>query len=1002
MKTKNNLRQPKKSILTKMLVSMLLSLLLMFALLSGTIFFGGVTRQLRTNAFDIFGERVSGRRDNLNGEMLQRWTNLGESVQDINKQAARLVAKNSADYSDFTAASPLSRELIEAVSERLIYQLRRSTATGVFLILNGDDTGTEPTDAQIQQRAGLYIRDYDPDTSPADDSDLMLERAPMAFVKKHDITLDTYWQPIFTFDAEDNNSFFYKPYQAAQAAPGAEAENLGYWDVPSDEESDGSPVITYSLPLLAKDGRPYGVFGVEFTLDYVAKKLPYTEINGNVEGSYVLAKKNVGADEFQKILSTGPYFKNVFGSECETLGVSDAPVYGDCYEFFQESRDKVYGCIQYLELYNSNTPFENEQWALIGMIQDGNLLALYHSVILFLVLSLIIAFSIGVVSVALNSARLTRPIKQLAKKVRESDPNRPVLLGEINMSEIDELSASIETLSRSVAESYSTLSKIMELAGYRVGAFEYSPTGREVRYTDAFFRVLGLPLPTSDRGVLPIDEFKTLMQPISDCPSERQEGSEVYKLREGGRDVWVRIQVVENAEKTLGVVSDVTAEVLQRKQLEYERDYDSLTMLQNRRAFHAHVAELLDSGEVRIAAMIMMDLDNLKYMNDTYGHDVGDAYLRRTAEVLRRHTSENVLTARMSGDEFYVFILGTDRAEIEKHIADIRQELSTAHMKLPDGTVTRVRVSAGVAWYPKDSDAFSQLVRYADFAMYRVKHTTKGRFSDFNQDNYDRESFLLNNKEELNHLIDDSMVRYDFQAIVDARDGSVFAYEALMRPTSPLFPTPLDVLAMAHSQSKLYEIERLTIFKALEAFSARSSENAAEKLFLNSIPNQILSGADLALVESTYSAYLSRIVVELTEEEKPDAHLTRAKNSIIHDWHGQIALDDFGAGYNGEAALLSVSPDYIKIDKTIVRNLDRDGNRRQLVENIMDYARRYSISVIAEGVETGEELQTLLACGVHYLQGYYLAYPNGELLQVPENIRREICDFYLSDGNTSK
>ncbi|MEG0804063.1 MAG: diguanylate phosphodiesterase, partial [Pygmaiobacter sp.] len=399
-------KRHKPSILTKMLLSMLLSLVLMFTLLSGTIFFGGMTEQLRVNAFDILDERVAGRRDNLEGEMVQRWSNLGESVQDINRESARVLKENNADYSDLTADSPISGALLEAISGRLAYQLRRSSATGIFLILNGDADSADPQGDEVQQRAGIYLRDYDPDTSPADDSDFMLERAPMAFVKNHNITLDTYWQPIFTFRANEKNDYYYQPYRAALTSHTIEAENLGYWGAPDVLDPNGTPAITYSLPLLAEDGTPYGVLGVEMTLDYVVKKLPYTEINGNVQGSYVLAKKNRGASEFETLISSGPYFKNVFGSECETLTLSNEPVCGDSYRILTETQGSVYGCVQYLELYNSNTPFEQEQWAILGVIQDDNLLGLYHSVLMFLVLTLLIAFAIGVASILFTSVRL--------------------------------------------------------------------------------------------------------------------------------------------------------------------------------------------------------------------------------------------------------------------------------------------------------------------------------------------------------------------------------------------------------------------------------------------------------------------------------------------------------------------------------------------------------------------------------------------------------------------
>ncbi|MEG1593906.1 MAG: diguanylate phosphodiesterase, partial [Oscillibacter sp.] len=423
-----------QSLLTRMFISMLLSLLV------GTIFFGGMTGQLRDNAFDILGERVSGRRDNLAGEMVRRWSNLGESVDNINREAARILAENNADYADFTADSPLSGQLLNAVSNRLRYQLRRSSATGVFLILNGGEPLETPTGEGVQQRAGVYLRDYDPGTSPDDDSDLMLERAPMAFVQKQGVTLDTYWQPIFTFRAGENNDYYYKPYQAALDARGARAEDLGYWGAEDAMNPGDTPIITYSIPLLAEDGTPYGVFGVGVTLDYLSKQLPYNEINGDMHGSYVLAKQVDGTRQFEKILSTGPYFKSLFGSDCQSLTLSPEPVSGDSYEIAGAKNDRVYGCLKYLDLYNGNTPFENERWALIGILQDDYLLGLYYNVKTFLLLSLLLAFLIGLASVTVNTVRLTRPVMQLAKKVRGSDPNRPVVLGKINVAEIDELS----------------------------------------------------------------------------------------------------------------------------------------------------------------------------------------------------------------------------------------------------------------------------------------------------------------------------------------------------------------------------------------------------------------------------------------------------------------------------------------------------------------------------------------------------------------------------------
>mgnify|MGYP003542346731 FL=1 len=985
----------KKSILVKMVASLMIPLVLMFAILCGTIFCGGMTQQLRKNAFDILEERVASRRDNLQVEMVQQWANINESMDFINEQADKILSENGVEADAFTADSPLSGTLINTVSERLMYQLRRSAVTGIFLILNGAEPISSPAVDAVQTRAGFYLRDYDPDTSPNNNSDFMLERAPMAFVKDHSIALDTYWQPTFVFRADENNDYYYRPYQAALSQIEADAENLGYWGTPSALNENGDASITYSLPLLTADGKPYGVLGVEISVEMLIKKMPYNEINGDIKGSYVLVQQKQKEMQFDKMVSSGPYFKTIFGAHSTGFTLEETPVEGDSYAVRQDVRDagKVYGSVQYLKLYNSNTPFENEQWALIGILQDETLLALYHNIKNYLWIALISAFSIGIGGVVWVGLHFAKPITQLAQNVRESDPTHPVHLKKIDVAEIDELSTAVETLSQSVAESYSTLSTIMALAGYRIGAFEYLADSQTVKYTDAFFAVLGFAGPNEASGTISMEEFRRLLAPLSTYPKEKLGESTIYRLPTSPENpVWVRLQFLERETKTLGVVIDVTLEMRQRKQLEYERDYDALTMLKNRRAFHAEMENIFAHKEkITIAAMVMMDLDNLKYINDTYGHDIGDAYLRCAADTLRNCSDENMIVARMSGDEFYVFIKGETRAEVEHKIHRLERCMHGATLQLPDGMSTHVRISAGIAWYPKDAQAFLQLISYADFAMYRVKHTTKGKFAEFNYDNYNRESFLLKNKEELNKLIDGSLVDYHFQIIANAADGTVYAYEALMRPTLPVFASPIDVLAIAHSQSKLYEIERLTWFKALASFTALSTSQNAEKLFINSIPNQLLAESDIAVIKQRYQPYLSRIVMELTEDEKPNNHFTLMKTRVLKSWGAQVALDDFGTGYNGEAALLLVSPEYVKVDQSIVRHIDTNLNKRHIVENIMNYANQYHIKVIAEGIETSAELQTVLACGVQYLQGYYIGKPQKALANVPKTVQDEIC-----------
>ena len=147
---------------------------------------------------------------------------------------------------------------------------------------------------------------------------------------------------------------------------------------------------------------------------------------------------------------------------------------------------------------------------------------------------------------------------------------------------------------------------------------------------------------------------------------------------------------------------------------------------------------------------------------------------------------------------------------------------------------------------------------------------------------------------------------------------------------------------------------------------------------------------DVAAFEEEYGKYLHRLVVELTEEDKPDEEMARRKKLICRRWDAQMALDDYGTGYNSEFTLLSLNPDYLKIDMSIVRNIDRDANRQMILQNTLHYARSQGILLIAEGVETWDEMEYLIRSGVHYLQGYYIGLPHPTPGEPAAHVREEI------------
>lgn len=429
----------------------------------------------------------------------------------------------------------------------------------------------------------------------------------------------------------------------------------------------------------------------------------------------------------------------------------------------------------------------------------------------------------------------------------------------------------------------------------------------------------------------------------------------------------------------VGLAEDMTTTVLEQQRIEHERDYDTLTGLYRRRAFDRACDALFQQPEkLGCAALLMMDLDNLKQINDTYGHDWGDQYIRQTGQCFAANTPANTICSRLSGDEFLIFFYGyQDQAQLRTQLELLSAALQRSVSILPNGKQLHISISGGIAWYPTDGHDLLTLKKYADFAMYQVKHSHNGRMCDFDIGSYHQEAYAAQTQQDFERLLQEELVSYHFQPICSARSGRVAAYEALMRVDLPTLHSPAQVMQLAHETGRLYEIERITVFHSSEIFQRMQAQGLFQSdalLFINSIANVSLTVEDVEEYAQRYPELLKRLVVEITEQEDLDrACLERKRN--VPGFSGSFALDDYGSGYSNELNLLELSPRYIKIDISIVRGIDTDRDKQQIVSNIVAYAHARSMQLIAEGIETEAQLRTVIGLGVDLLQGYYLSRP---------------------------
>ena len=968
--------KPERSVFFTIFLSVLIILAVEIVLLGGSIFVSRVPEQLNRNAEDILAKQVENRSSYL-GDFLVQAQNLSELPGQINAQTEKLLADGTISLDTLGSGSDGSEPLLAAISENMIAQLRRSSVTGVFVVLNTRDLDTNaPT-----QLPGVYLRDLDPNAAASErNEDLMLEFAPGSIVKSMRISTDSGWQP--TLDYEKVPDFVYEPFEAAYTDGGALLPaQYGRWTTsPYTLPNDSRTAIAYSQPLILSDGTVYGVVGVELLSSYLCEQLPMTELQNDGAGTYLLAETDGKLTDRNMTLQCV-----LFSGKDTTLKKQQ----GHITFLNQNSRGtmivdgtKYFASAMPLTLYDRNAPFSDERWVLLGVVPTDALYRFANDMQSLLLLAVFITLAVGILCSYLVSRGLAKPITQLSAEVAAvQDKNSAIpQLSRTGIRELDRFSNAITQLSREILDTSTKFLRIMDMASIELGGYEIRDDSDKVFVTDNFFSMFGMPdIDTADMTVV---KFEALMEDIV-LQKESfglMDGGCVFTIpQENGTERFVMLRITCEDKVQVGLAEDVTAATVERRRIEHERDYDVLTGLYNRRAFGSQTDALFRTPEkLKHAALLMMDMDNLKHINDTFGHDWGDRYINLAGSCFADALPQNTICARLSGDEFIVLFYGYDSSDaIRRDLKKLSEAMQERTAVLPNGDTMHISISGGIAWYPENGTDMTTLKKYADFAMYQVKRSTKGVMCEFDIGAYNQEAYETQLRSEFLQMLRNDSVNYHFQPIFSALTGQVAAYEALMRIDMPLLSSPLTVMKLAREMDKLYEVERLTAFKACGTFEMMQKKGRLHqdvKLFVNSIANISLNDADMAAFHDKFEQLLPHIVVEITEEEEINREALDRKRRLIGE-QGKLALDDWGSGYSNSNSLLELAPDYIKVDITIIRDIDTDPDKQQLVSGIVDYAHRRGMKIVAEGIETESELRKVIELGVDLLQGYFLARP---------------------------
>ena len=472
---------------------------------------------------------------------------------------------------------------------------------------------------------------------------------------------------------------------------------------------------------------------------------------------------------------------------------------------------------------------------------------------------------------------------------------------------------------------------------------------------------------------------------------------------------WYNTPLLNQDGKVVGVsslVDDITERRQSEKMIWEQANFDSLTGLPNRNMFHNRLEqEIVKSKRADLSlALLLVDLDEFKEVNDTLGHDVGDLLLKEAARRIKACVRDSDTVARLGGDEFTIILSelnATNEADdiVEKIIASLAEEFPIGE------EVIHISGSIGITLFPKDATDIDALIKSADQAMYTAKHNGRNCYSYFTQSLQDAAQKRLRLTNDLRGALDANQLEVYYQPIIDLNTGYIYKAEALLRWPHPKrgMVDPLDFIPLAE-KTGLINIIGNWVFRE-SAQQAKHWSNKFGKDFQVSVnvspvqlkvENNVFAKEWLDyLDESAFSG--QNMIVEITEsmllnvESRVIDKLLRLRDAGI-----QVAIDDFGVGYSSLSYLKKFDIDYLKIDQSFVHNLETDSNDIAFSEAIVVMAHKLDLKVIAEGVESEGQEKLLIGAGCDYAQGFLYSKP------VPPDELEALLQLQLSNKIASQ